>query len=219
MHIFVQIHTSCTYMYIDIHQQQIRPVVRHGIHTEYKQARWCSLTYCLTLLCHSMHTQVVRLRIHTEYKHARWCSRTYCLGILSDSMHTRAVSHRICKEYQPACWCSLIYCLKVVSHGRHTGWWRPIGCLVFTGHFPPKRPTISGSFAKNDLQLKVSYGSWPLCTRVVINRMHTTYQPARWCSLTNCLKVMGCGRHTLIFIHGIHTEYPAARWCSLTHLS
>ena len=29
---------------------------------------------------------------------------------------------------------------------------------------PPKRPTISGSFAKNDLRLKVSYDSSPPCT-------------------------------------------------------
>ena len=31
--------------------------------------------------------------------------------------------------------------------------WRPIGCLIFIGHFPQKSPTITVSFAENDLQL------------------------------------------------------------------
>ena len=34
-----------------------------------------------------------------------------------------------------------------------TGWRRHIGSLFFIGHFPQKSPMISGSFAKNDLQL------------------------------------------------------------------
>jgi len=40
---------------------------------------------------------------------------------------------------------------------EHTEWWRPIGCLIFTGLLSQKSPIISGSFAKRDLQLRASY--------------------------------------------------------------
>jgi len=44
-----------------------------------------------------------------------------------------------------------------------------IECLIFIGHFPPKSPVISCSFAENYLQLKTSYGSSPPCTHAAFS--------------------------------------------------
>ena len=51
-----------------------------------------------------------------------------------------------------------------VKRTRDSKLQKPIGCFIFTGYFPQKSPIISGSFAKNDQQLKASHGSLPPCT-------------------------------------------------------
>jgi len=54
------------------------------------------------------------------------------------------------------------------SHGTRIQWLRPIGCLIFIGHSWQKSPIIIGSFARNDLQLRASYGSLPPCNASVL---------------------------------------------------
>ena len=81
---------------------------------------------------------------HDPLSHtASWPIITHC----DMSLHNVATPHQ------------LLWAETLITCGR------VIGCLIFMCHFPPKSPTISASSAKNDLQLKASYGSSLPCSR------------------------------------------------------
>jgi len=78
----------------------------------------------------------------------------------------------------------------MVLDKRHgTEWRRVIGCLIFTGHFPQKRPIISGSFAEDDLRLKASYESSPPCGTMLLGRSQMLL--GRRHGMRECVRVQG----------------------------
>jgi len=121
-----------------------------------------------------MHTQNLE---HTHIDHACvfssvlqcvavCCSVMECVVVLCVEMHTHTLRHRHISHFL-----SIIICVSLKALSEHrlkshqnifartinvTGWRRPIGCLIFIGYFPQKSPTINGSFAENNLQLKAS---------------------------------------------------------------
>jgi len=144
--------------------------VHHTTHSATHFATYCN-AHCNTH--YNTQTCMIQIVVHHTYISPHTYTHIY-----HTATHCNTLQH---KATQSNTHCNTQTCmLHVVVHHTYflpntytlTVKLRPIGCLIFIGHFPQTSPITSGCIAKRDLRLKASYASLPPCIYHTATHIH-----------------------------------------------